>query len=147
MILWGKERTNERMYSTTKHITTLLLRSRVKNEQHFTPCNQRLEFLSNSSLHQPNTYKTHWTHSKLFVQTGVTIPSTYAKFCCVNVTRIQGKICGAENAIIFRIVEYFFIVQYFQKISGAGSVNEERYFGTQNIFLFYDIQKEKKIFR
>ncbi len=35
MILWGKEgtneRTNKRMHTTTKHITTLLLRSRVKN--------------------------------------------------------------------------------------------------------------------
>ncbi len=33
MILWGKERTNERTYTTTKHVTTLLLRSRVKNKE------------------------------------------------------------------------------------------------------------------
>ncbi len=59
---------------------------------------------------------------------------------------MQEKICGAGNAIIFWIVEYFFILQHFQKITGAGSMSEERYFGTQNIFLFYDILKKIIIF-
>ncbi len=69
--------------------------------------------------------------------------STCAKFCRVNVTRMQEKLCGAGNTLIFWIVEYFFIL-HFQKISGAESVSEEKYFGTQNIFLFYDVRKKKE---
>ncbi len=62
----------------------------------------------------------------------------YKILLCECYQNARKNLC-AGNGMIFRIVEYFFILQYFQKISGAGSVSEERYFGTQNIFLFYDI--------
>ncbi len=56
-----------------------------------------VELLSNSSLHQSNTYKTYLIHLKLFVQTGVIILSACAKFCHVRVTRMQEKIPGAGS--------------------------------------------------
>ncbi len=63
----------------------------LKTEQQFVPCNPRAVFLSNPSLHKVSTYKTRWIHSKLFVQTGVVILSTRAKFCRISVTKMRGK--------------------------------------------------------
>ncbi len=47
---------------------------------------------------------------------------------------MQEKICGAGNAMIFQIVEYFFILQHFQKIYSAGSVSEEETFRNTEYF-------------
>ncbi len=63
----------------------------LKNEQHFTPACWRAEFLSNLSLQNLNMYTTRWIHSKFFVWISVTILSTFAKFCCVSVTKMWEK--------------------------------------------------------
>ncbi len=38
-------------------------------------------------------------------------------------------IVSGRALLLFRTIEYFFILQYFQKISDTGSLSEERYFG------------------
>ncbi len=63
----------------------------LKNEQYFASHNWRVECRSNSLLHKPNTYKTRWIHSKLFVQTDATILSTCPKCHHDSVTRMREK--------------------------------------------------------
>ncbi len=63
----------------------------LKNKQQVTPRNRIVEVLSNSSLHKPNTHKTHWISSELFVQSDVTNLSTCTKFCHTSVTRVRER--------------------------------------------------------
>ncbi len=131
-----------RMVNFGSRIILMLL---LKNKQHssFFPIH-----------HYTNqTHKTHWNPSKLFVQTDVSILRTYKILSCECYQNTRKNLWSTKyvRRAIFRMVEYIFILQYFQKISSTGSMYQKRNILEWRIFfyftLFSKINLKKKKFQ
>ncbi len=110
----------------------------LKNKQPFAPCNQSVEFLSNSSSHKRNMYKTWLNSLETFCKNKCNYPEHMCKILLCDCYQNARKSFLRRKCIrrpIFQNIEYFFILQYFRKISGTKSVSEDD-FRTQNIFFY-----------
>ncbi len=104
MVLWGKERTNEWTYTTTKHITTLLLHSRVKNGDSFIKA--QCEFRRKFNLKSHDSVPSHLTMSRwlsTFWQIGAatnirTKTSEKTKQTFKNIERVRNRMESASGS-------------------------------------------------